>query len=42
VGYGQEVDVAQSRAAGFRVHLVKPVAPAKLISTIAEVASRAD
>lgn len=33
-GYGQERDVANSRAAGFDVHLVKPVDMKKLIAAV--------
>jgi PAS domain S-box-containing protein len=36
-GYGADSDVAASRAAGFRAHLVKPVEPARLIKVIAHV-----
>ena len=33
-GYGTEQDVARSRAAGFQVHLTKPVSPQDLRTTI--------
>jgi two-component system, chemotaxis family, CheB/CheR fusion protein len=33
-GYGTEQDVARSRAAGFQVHLTKPVSPDDLRTTI--------
>jgi CheY-like chemotaxis protein len=33
-GYGTEQDVARSRAAGFQVHLTKPVSPQDLQATI--------
>jgi PAS domain S-box-containing protein len=38
-GYGGDADVAASRDAGFRAHLVKPVEPARLLKTIARVAA---
>jgi two-component system CheB/CheR fusion protein len=41
-GYGQESDIEQSLAAGFRVHLVKPVDPARLLDTIAAVSTAQD
>ena len=36
-GYGQEQDVAQSRAAGFAAHLTKPVNLSALLATIVRV-----
>jgi PAS domain S-box-containing protein len=36
-GYGGEADLAASRAAGFRAHLVKPVEPARLLRVIERV-----
>jgi two-component system NtrC family sensor kinase len=33
-GYGQEKDLAQSRSAGFQLHLVKPIEPAQLLEAI--------
>ena len=39
-GYGQEQDRRMSREAGFAAHLVKPVAAAELIGTIARVCAR--
>jgi PAS domain S-box-containing protein len=36
-GYGQEDDVARSRAAGFSTHLVKPITPEELARAIEEV-----
>jgi CheY-like chemotaxis protein len=33
-GYGTEQDVARSRAAGFQVHLTKPVSPQDLRTTM--------
>jgi CheY-like chemotaxis protein len=33
-GYGQASDIAQSRAAGFQVHLVKPIEPTRLFEAI--------
>jgi CheY-like chemotaxis protein len=38
-GYGGEADVAASRAAGFRAHLVKPVEPARLLRVIERVSA---
>jgi PAS domain S-box-containing protein len=40
-GYGQEKDVQQSRAAGFRAHLTKPVSLSKLEEAIAKVLAEA-
>ena len=37
-GYGQESDIALSRAAGFAVHITKPINPKQLASAIAAVA----
>jgi PAS domain S-box-containing protein len=39
-GYGQEHDVQQSRAAGFQVHLVKPIDPERLLETVQAVVAR--
>jgi CheY-like chemotaxis protein len=36
-GYGQQNDRAQTRAAGFSHHLVKPVDPSKLLAILEEV-----
>jgi CheY-like chemotaxis protein len=36
-GYGQEKDREQSRAAGFQMHLVKPIDGDQLIEAIARV-----
>jgi PAS domain S-box-containing protein len=36
-GYGQASDIAQSRAAGFQVHLVKPIEPTSLFEAIARL-----
>jgi len=33
-GYGMEEDIARSRAAGFQIHLIKPVSPQNLQSAI--------
>jgi len=33
-GYGMEEDIARSRAAGFQIHLTKPVSPQNLQSAI--------
>jgi CheY-like chemotaxis protein len=38
-GWGQEQDVARSRAAGFDRHLVKPVSP-QVLRTLVEGAPR--
>ena len=38
-GYGQEQDVLQSHAAGFAVHLMKPVDMDRLVATVAEFGS---
>lgn len=35
-GYGQPADQARARAAGFAVHLVKPITPAQLYSLLAD------
>jgi CheY-like chemotaxis protein len=35
-GYGQPADQARSRAAGFAVHLVKPITPAQLYSLLVD------
>ncbi|HSL20493.1 MAG TPA: PAS domain S-box protein [Vicinamibacterales bacterium] len=37
-GYGQLQDVERSRAAGFQVHLVKPLEPSRLLDTIRRMA----
>jgi CheY-like chemotaxis protein len=39
-GYGQPMDRARTRAAGFDAHLVKPVEPTKLRMVLAECAAR--
>ena len=39
-GYGTEEDIARSRAAGFQVHLVKPVSPQHLHASIDQLLSR--
>jgi PAS domain S-box-containing protein len=39
-GYGQEHDLEQSRAAGFALHLVKPVEPQRLLDAVRAVARR--
>ena len=39
-GYGRDEDRQQSRAAGFDVHLVKPVDPAALQTLLASLAGR--
>lgn len=36
-GYGRECDKAQSAAAGFQLHLTKPVDPATLLQTLESV-----
>jgi CheY-like chemotaxis protein len=36
-GYGMETDIAESRAAGFTCHLIKPVSMDRLRQAIAEV-----
>lgn len=38
-GYGMDEDVAQSTAAGFSAHLVKPISPEQLSETIQQVTS---
>jgi PAS domain S-box-containing protein len=38
-GYGTDADLAASREAGFRAHLVKPVEPSRLLKVIARVAA---
>jgi PAS domain S-box-containing protein len=38
-GYGADSDVAASREAGFRAHLVKPVEPGQLLKVIARVSA---
>jgi CheY-like chemotaxis protein len=40
-GYGQDSDIAASRAAGFDDHLVKPVSPERLRELLAAAAARA-
>ena len=37
-GYGQPADIARSNEAGFDVHLIKPVDPARLLSIIEQPA----
>jgi signal transduction histidine kinase len=39
-GYGMEQDLARSRAAGFQVHLTKPVSPQHLQTTINQLISQ--
>jgi signal transduction histidine kinase len=39
-GYGMEQDIASSRAAGFHVHLIKPVSPEHLRTTIDQLISQ--
>jgi CheY-like chemotaxis protein len=39
-GYGRASDVEKVRAAGFQMHVVKPVRPDDLVSTIAHLAGR--
>ena len=39
-GYGMEQDMARSHAAGFQVHLVKPVLPQQLQLTIDQLISQ--
>jgi len=39
-GYGMEQDIASSRAAGFHVHLIKPVSPEHLRATIDQLISQ--
>ena len=41
-GYGAEEDRARSRAAGFEVHLVKPVLPQQLHACIGQLLNRSD
>jgi signal transduction histidine kinase len=41
-GYGMEQDIARSRAAGFEVHLVKPVLPQHLRTTIDQLLTKQD
>jgi PAS domain S-box-containing protein len=41
-GYGMETDMAQSRAAGFKYHLTKPVSFERLKSLVAEFAAQRD
>jgi signal transduction histidine kinase/ActR/RegA family two-component response regulator len=41
-GYGQERDLARSRAAGFFRHLVKPVDPADLLDALEEAGASAE
>jgi hypothetical protein len=40
-GYGMDEDLAQSSAAGFSAHLIKPISPEQLEKTIKEVTSEA-
>ena len=40
-GYGMDEDIAQSSAAGFSAHLIKPISPEQLEKTIQEVTSDA-
>jgi CheY-like chemotaxis protein len=39
-GYGMEQDIKRSRAAGFQVHLTKPVSPQHLRTTIDQLISQ--
>jgi PAS domain S-box-containing protein len=39
-GYGQASDLAQSRAAGFQVHLVKPIEPTGLFEAIGRLTTK--
>jgi two-component system CheB/CheR fusion protein len=39
-GYGQDTDIAHSRAAGFSEHLVKPAEPAVMLRTIGKLMRR--
>jgi CheY-like chemotaxis protein len=41
-GYGMEHDMAQSRAAGFKYHLTKPVSFDRLKSFVAEFAENSE
>jgi signal transduction histidine kinase len=41
-GYGMEEDIARSRAAGFQIHLIKPVSPQNLQSAIDQLFKPAD
>ena len=41
-GYGMEEDIARSRAAGFQIHLIKPVSPQNLLSAIGQLLEGAD
>jgi signal transduction histidine kinase len=41
-GYGMEEDIARSRAAGFQVHLVKPILPQHLRSAIDQLIAKQD
>jgi CheY-like chemotaxis protein len=36
-GYGMEADLAESKAAGFQIHITKPVDVEQLIEAIDEV-----
>ncbi len=38
--YASDQDVGQALASGFRLHLAKPVDPAKLIAAVAALAGR--
>jgi len=40
-GFGQEEDIARTRAAGFTAHLVKPIDLEQMTRTIAEAAGPA-
>ena len=39
-GYGQATEIAQSEQAGFDLHFVKPVAPARLLAVLDPVVAR--
>ena len=41
-GYGMEEDIARSRAAGFQIHLIKPVSQQNLLSAIGQLLEGAD
>src|SRR6516225_5837082 len=41
-GYGMEEDIARSRAAGFQIHLIKPVSPQNLLSAIGQLLEGTD
>jgi len=39
-GYGMQQDIERSRAAGFQVHLIKPVSPQQLQTTIDQLINK--